>query len=260
MDPTTPAWRRDLSAFRWKPSKDLAAIGVSWLLVTGTLYTATIIIGPETGGGLPYFGLYAILAATLFGIGLPLYWTVVVRKSSVADLGLTTRFLWISLGIQLVFAARQFAGAFRGVAAPSATALLPLVGLALAIGFFEAVFWRGWILLRLEEAFGLVPAVLLGSALYAAYHLGYGMPLQEMVFLFFIGVLYAVAFRLTRSVFILWPLFQPMGQLVTLLRDGLSLPPIAALGFTEVLALMWVLVWLAARHHRKAAAAASAGA
>lgn len=41
-------------------------------------------------------------------------------------------------------------------------------------------------MLRLEEAFGIIPAIVLGSASYAAYHIGYGMPTGEMVFLFFI--------------------------------------------------------------------------
>jgi len=125
------------------------------------------------------------------------------------------------------------------------------VALALAIGFFEAVFWRGWVLLRLEDAFGIIPAILLSSILYAAYHIGYGMPLSEIGFLFLIGIMFAVAFRLTKSVFILWPLFQPMGQLVTLTLDGLSLPIMATLGFVDVLALMTLFIWLAVRYHRK---------
>ena len=123
--------------------------------------------------------------------------------------------------------------------------------LALAIGFFEAIFWRGWVLLRLEECFGIIPAIVLGSILYALYHIGYGMPASEMVFLFFIGVMYAVAFRLTRNIFILWPVFQPMGQLVTLIKDGLELPLLASLGFVEVLIGMLVLVWLAGRYAEK---------
>ena len=126
-----------------------------------------------------------------------------------------------------------------------------MVALSLAIGLFEAIFWRGWVLLRLEEAFGFLPALILGSALYAAYHIGYGMPASEMVFLFFIGVMYAIAFRITKNVFMLWPVFQPMGQLVTLIKDGLSLPLLAGLGFIEVLILMWFLIWLAALYQRK---------
>jgi membrane protease YdiL (CAAX protease family) len=106
-------------------------------------------------------------------------------------------------------------------------------------------------MLRLEEAFGIIPAVLLGSALYAAYHIGYAMPTSEMIFLFFIGIMFAVVFCLTKNVLILWPVFQPMGQLVTLIRDRLTLPLLSALGFAEVLILMLVLVWLAARYQRK---------
>ena len=72
-----------------------------------------------------------------------------------------------------------------------------------------------------------------------------------MIFLFFIGIMFAVVFRLTKNIFILWPIFQPMGQLVTLIKDGLNLPYLASLGFFEVLIIMLVLVWLAARYQKK---------
>jgi len=87
--------------------------------------------------------------------------------------------------------------------------------------------------------------------LYAAYHIGYGMPSSEMIFLFFIGLMFSIVFRLTKNILILWPVFQPMGQLVTLIKDQLMLPPIAALGFFEVLLIMLVLVWLSHRFYKK---------
>ncbi len=244
---------RQVLALRWQPHRDLAAVALSWLLVVGALYTATLVIGPEVLGGLAYFGLYAVLAATVIGIGLPLFWMTVIRQRPLSDLGLTRRHLGKSLLLQAVLSGGLYCSAFGGLSLPGAEQLAPLVALALTIGFFEAIFWRGWVLLRLEESFGFLPAVLLGSALYALYHVGYAMPWEEVVFLFFIGVLYAVTFRLTNSVFILWPAFQPLGQLITLVRDGLALPLLAALGFGEVLVVMAVLVWLAARHYRKVA-------
>jgi hypothetical protein len=70
--------------------------------------------------------------------------------------------------------------------------------------------------------------------MYEAYNIGYAMPLSEITFLFFIGLMYAIAFRITKNIFILWPLFQPMGQLVTLIKDDLQLPLITSLGFIEV--------------------------
>jgi membrane protease YdiL (CAAX protease family) len=242
---------KQVLSIRWNPSKDLGAVVISWLLVVSALYTATVIVGDAVWGGMAYFLLYAVLGATLFGIGIPLYWTVVVRRRPIADLGITTQGLGISIVLQLVFAAVQYMGTLAKTQLPPFEELLPLVALALTIGFFEAIFWRGWVLLRLEEAFGILPAILLGSALYALYHIGYGMPSSEMIFLFFIGIMFAVIFRLTKNVFILWPVFQPMGQLITLVKDQLGLPLLASLGFAEVLILMLVLVWLAVRYHAK---------
>jgi membrane protease YdiL (CAAX protease family) len=245
-------WKQVFSV-HWKPSKDLAIVALSWLLVVGSLYTATVIIGSKVWGGMAYFTLYAVLGATLFGVGLPLYWIVVVRRRPLTDLGLTTRWLGMSLILQLIFAALQYVGTLAKAQLPPFEEFLPLIALALAIGFFEAIFWRGWVLLRLEESFGTIPAILGGSVLYSLYHIGYGMPASELVFLFFIGLMFAIVFRLTKNIFILWPIFQPMGQLVTLVKDGLELPLLASLGFFEVLIVMLVLVWLAARYQKKQA-------
>ncbi len=240
-----------LLALRWNPNKDLAVVAISWILVVGGLYTASMIVGSAAGGGLPYFFLYAVLTATLFGIGIPLAWMTLIRKRPLSDLGITRRGLGLSLLLQVPFASFEFYGMLTSGSLPAVEKVIPLLALALCIGLFEAIFWRGWVLMRLEEAFGFLPAVLIGSALYAAYHVGYGMPVSEMVFLFFIGLMYAAAFRLTRSIFILWPIFQPAGQLITLLKDDLDLPLIASLGFFEVLAGMGVLIWLAGRYSRK---------
>jgi len=242
---------RVITKVDWKPGRDLWAIAVSYILVVVTLYTATMIVGWQVWGGMAYFLLYGVLMAGVFGIGIPVYWTVVVRKRPLSDLGLTNRYLWISLGLQIVFSALQYWGTLAKTGVPEFSSFLPLVALALAIGFFEAIFWRGWVLMRLEDAFGFIPALLLGSVLYAAYHIGYGMPMSEMVFLFFIGVMYAIAFRLTKSVFLLWPIFQPMGQLVTLTKDQLSLPLIASLGFLEAFVVMIIIIVVGARYAKK---------
>jgi uncharacterized protein len=251
MTTVTVAPLKRIFAVHWKPNKDLAVVALSWVLVVAALYAATVIVGTKVWDGMAYFFLYAVVGATLCGLGIPLYWMTVVRRRSIADLGLTTKRMGVSLAVQLVLAVLLYFATLAKVQLPPVEQLLPLVALALTIGFFEAVFWRGWVLLRLEEAFGIIPAILLGSALYAAYHIGYGMPLSEMAFLFFIGVMFAVVFRFTKSILILWPVFQPMGQLVTLIKDQLTLPLLAALGFAEVLILMLVLVWLANRYHKK---------
>ena len=144
---------RTIFTFRWKPGLDLVAVLVSWVLVTGALYTATHIITAQAGGGIPYFLMYAGLTALLFGVGLPLLWMVVYRKRPVHDLGFTRHRLGLSVILQVVFSIVLYTVTLARVELPPLELLLPLIALALAIGFFEALFWRGWMLLRLEEVF-----------------------------------------------------------------------------------------------------------
>lgn len=105
---------RYIFAVRWQPSLDLAAVAVSCILVVGTLYTATVVVTPEAGGGIPYFLLYGVVMALLAGIGLPVFWMIVVRKRALSSLGLTWRRWRLSLAIQtglgaILFITRQAA-------------------------------------------------------------------------------------------------------------------------------------------------------
>lgn len=82
-------WPR-VSMVRWTPNwVDLGVVAASWVLVVAALRTATSIVTPDRGIG--YFLVYAVLGATVFGLGIPLGWMVHVRKRPLADLGLTAR-------------------------------------------------------------------------------------------------------------------------------------------------------------------------
>ncbi len=240
-----------LFTFRWKPNRDLLIVMVSWLLVVGSLSMATFVVGQKTWGGMGYFIFYALIGATLCGVGIPLYWTVIVNKRPISDLGITSKHLKTSIILQIIFTVVINIPRLLQINTMGFKQLFPLIWMSLAIGFFEAIFWRGWVQQRFEESFGLIPSILVGSGLYSIYHIGYGMPASELLFLFIIGLMFAFIFRITKNIFILWPLFQPGGQLITLITDQLSLPILAFMGFLEVLVLMLLMVWLAARIHKK---------
>ena len=240
---------RGVFELRYQPSSDLGAVAVSWALVVGSLAVATFVVTPARGVG--YFLVYAVIGAARFGVALPTWWMVWRRRRTIADLGVSARRIGVSLAIQAVLGVGLYYLTLDRVTLPPTSSLLPLVALALCIGLFEAIFWRGWVQSRLEESFGFIPALLLGSAAYALYHIGYGMGWGEMGFLFFIGLLYGATFRITGSIFILWPLFQPVGQLTTLIKDGLTLPPIAAVGFVEALIAMVIILYAAFRYAAK---------
>jgi hypothetical protein len=72
MTTVTATMQKQVRLFRWNPGRDLAVLVLSWLLVVGSLYTATFIVGQDIWGGMAYFILYAVVGAALFGVGIPL--------------------------------------------------------------------------------------------------------------------------------------------------------------------------------------------
>jgi hypothetical protein len=165
-------------------------------------------------------------------------YTVLLRQRSLADVGLTTRHLLPSLILGLLLGWDTYRNTLATLDMVWTREALPLVVMALAVGLFEAIFFRGWLQLRLEEAFGVVPGVVLGALCYSLYHVGYGMNWNEMLFLFGLGLVFAAVFRLSKNLAILWPFYTPIGGLYTNLTEGLTMPFEATYGFLLTLGLM----------------------
>lgn len=200
-------------------------------------------------------GLFLCFAAgLLLGVVGPVVYQVWGRRRPLRSLGLGRHQLGQTLVMGLVLAAAQFAVTFLGYSMPAPATWVPLLGMSLVVGLFEAVFFRGFVQGRLESSFGPVPAVAGAAVLYGAYHVGYGMGVSELWFLLALGVVYAVAYRLTSNVLILWPLLTPMGAFFNNLSNGdIDLPWASLLGFADVALLMALAIWLAHRRERKQA-------
>jgi membrane protease YdiL (CAAX protease family) len=195
-------------------------------------------------------GLFLCFAAALLvGTVGPVVVTVWVRGRPLADLGLGVGDLRTTVTLAVLFAGVQFSLTLWGLNLPAAGDWVPLLVMALVVGVFESVFFRGFVQSRLEAAYGPVAGVAGAAVLYGAYHVGYGMGLDEILFLTGLGVVYAVAFALTRSVIVLWPLLTPLGSFFSAVDAGdIDLPWASIAGFADVLAVMLVAGWLAHRH------------
>jgi uncharacterized protein len=198
-------------------------------------------------------GMFLAFAATLMvGTVGPVVWTVWVRDRPLSDLGLGVGTWRRTAALAVLFAGVQAALTLWGYDLPAPVDWVPLLVMALVVGIFESVFFRGFVQGRLEEQLGTGPGVAAAAGLYGAYHVGYGMGVADLAFLTGLGVVYAVAYALTRSVLVLWPLLTPLGSFYANLEAGdIDLPWASIAGFADVAAVMAVAGWLAVRHQRK---------
>jgi membrane protease YdiL (CAAX protease family) len=228
---------------------DLIAVGLFWVAVVVSFWTAFEVFTTDRVAGL-FLGFAAGLVAGVVG---PLWWVVWHRREPLSALGLTVERWRSTVAIGVVLAGVQFAMTLWGYELPEPVDWVPLLVMSLVVGFFEAVFFRGFIQGRLEASFGPGLAVLGAAVLYSLYHVGYGMPADELVFLFGLGVVYAIAFRLVSNILVLWPLLTPLGAFYNNVEAGdIDLPWASIAGFADVAVVMAVAVWFTARHRRRA--------
>ena len=156
--------------------------------------------------------------------------------------------MWRACGASI-----QFALTLWGYDLPtSAEDWVPLLVMALVVGIFESIFFRGFLQGRLAAMFGPGVGIAVAAGLYGLYHGGYGMGRDEMVFLVGLGVGYAIAYQLTNNLLVLWPLLTPLGSFFAQVDAGdIDLPWASILGFLDVAAVMITVIVIAHRHERR---------
>ena len=226
----------DFFKLRFEPSSELVVLVVSWIAVVTGLYLAFRIV--TTSNVALNFILYGPVSMLLLGTIVPLTYTVKVKKSNLRELGVSKKYWLHSLAIGLILGINTYLNTLANLQLPPIENLIPLGVMALTVGLFEALFFRGWMQLGFDRAFGAIPGIVLGAAFYSLYHIGYGMEWHELWFLFTLGLQFALAFRLTKNIMILWPLYTWIGGMYSNLSDGLVLPFEATFGFVIILVMM----------------------
>jgi membrane protease YdiL (CAAX protease family) len=208
---------RRLSRVRWRlDGRDLLVMAGLYVAVVGLFRLAFTVFTVEQTAGL----FLSFAAALVLGLAGPVAYTVWIRKRFLSSLGIGRHNLARTLVLGGLFAGVQFLVTLWGYDLPRPVDWVPLLMMALVVGIFESVFFRGFIQGRLEAILGAGPAVFGAALLYALYHVGYGMDNGEMLFLFGLGIVYAIAYRLTENVLVLWPLLTPLGSFFAQSRRG----------------------------------------
>lgn len=247
---TFPAARRAPWLRRNTDLADLAVMAGLYVAIVGLFRLAIVVFTADNVAGL----FLAFAGGLLLGVGGPVVYNTWVRHRPLRTLGLGTQALRPTLVLAAVFGGIQFTIMFWGYPLPAPVDWVPLLVLSLTVGLFEAIFFRGFVQGRLEDSFGTAAGVAGAATLYSLYHVGYGMGGDELVFLFGLGIVYAIAYRLVTNIVVLWPLLTPIGALFNNLEAGdIVLPWASIAGFADVLAVMALIIWLAARHERRTA-------
>jgi len=225
-------------------ARDLRAVAILYVAIVGLFRLAFEVFTTDS-----LIGLFLAFATGLvLGVVGPIVYQVWGRGRTLESLGIGGHHLRETIALGVVLAGVQFSVTMWGYDLPSPEDWVPLLLMSLTVGIFEAVFFRGFAQNCLEASFGTAPGIAAAAALYALYHIGYGMGIDQMVFLFGLGVVYAIAFALTRNVLVLWPLLTPLGAFFNNLEAGdIELPWASVAGFTDVAAVMGFAIWVGYR-------------
>ena len=129
--------------------RDLAVIGLMYATVVGLLSLAFRVFTTER----TLWMFLSFAAALLVGVASPVIYTVSLRRRSVQSLGLSLTGWRRFVGPAVVFAGVQFAITLWGYDLPQPVDWVPLLVMALTVGVFESIFFRGFIQGRLEASF-----------------------------------------------------------------------------------------------------------
>jgi membrane protease YdiL (CAAX protease family) len=245
--------------FRWQPTRHTwVAIGTGLLAF---VFSASLLLFEP--GSVPAQLIHNGLIYVVCGAAIPWGYTVLAERETLAALGLKRERWVLSLIISLVAAGLFtpmlfFEGDLASVGWGNvAKAAFVLTG---AGGLFELFLYYGFIHLRLEKAFGTIPAILLTSAIYVLWHTGTQLPLEPdplyaMWKLFWVGVMSQSLISLTRNLLVIWPLFHAVGVMLDFAVniDGVEkvigdLP--WAVGAVAAMAIIGVSLALVSGRHR----------
>ncbi len=149
----------------------------------------------------------------IFGLGVVFVSLYVGKKEEgLKAIGFTGRKTVLSLVLDFVFAAGLLAMFLKDEKPSEILEVKNLYAAAyiLVAGIFEMTFIYGYLRASFENAFGIIPAIILTSAFYSFHHAGFQ---PEFLHLFLVGLMYCSIYYITQNLLIIFPFFWGVGAL-----------------------------------------------
>ncbi|MBL7067017.1 MAG: hypothetical protein ISS29_04055 [Candidatus Marinimicrobia bacterium] len=204
---------KHLFQLRCQPTKDTAIAFILGFLSIAVSFGLLLFHGNTTADAIGFFILRDLIMIFALGFAFPLYYVLIIKKGKISEFGIT-REKWIVsliisiiLAILLLFQFMSEAGELGQEILLSSNAISPIFYLMVA-GIYEVIFFYAFLRQRLENAFGIIPAILLAALFCSFSHIGFQ---PEFMKLFFVHAFFMVVFRTTKNILIVYPFFWGVG-------------------------------------------------
>jgi hypothetical protein len=198
--------------FSFEPTSDTIVAVLTELLMIGAFYTLN-----HLPFGIVLNLLYESIMFLLVVL-FPVWWIVWHRGQPLSELGITKKHWIPSLVISIVIFLFFLSGLWKNYSGNNS--LWAILAFCL-IGLWEPFFVYGWLQLRFDRAFGIIPGIALAGLCIGIYHIG-TYPLSAVFMFMVLGVVFAVIFRLTSNMLILWPLVWGASSAFSILMSGFT--------------------------------------
>jgi membrane protease YdiL (CAAX protease family) len=231
---------KSLLTFRWQPGWDTVAALTTALLMIPVYFTGTH----------DQNGLVGLLVFVIFGNGIlnvlfPAYYLLLIRKAGPEELGITTHRVWIAVLLSVACSVFTWKGLEHEASLHPEVTLLPQL-IFNGVILWEPFFVFGWLQLRFERAFGILPGIVLAATCFGAYHVG-TFPLEGVASLVVVGIVFAVLFRATKNLLTVWPATWAVASSIGTMQGNMhfgwdQIAVYAAILLVQVVAIAWMIL------------------
>ncbi|MFH1825220.1 MAG: CPBP family glutamic-type intramembrane protease [Candidatus Firestonebacteria bacterium] len=233
--------------FKWQPNKEtFIAFSLAVVIIVLSM------IMPFFEESITIIILIRDVLMIIGGIFFPL-WYIQSKKYQFKDFGLSTRKWYIYLPINIILGVLLlfiFLKDYPDAKIIFDSNVIAKIGYIMIAGVFETIVFYAFLRKIFEDAFGIIPAILLSSIAYSFHHAGFQ---PEFLKLIFVGVLYATVFRAVNSALLIYPFFWGVGGCFDVLIQSKVVDEILYSGIRVIIlfALLIIVGFLTYRFHRR---------
>lgn len=204
---------KHLFQFRCQPTKDTAIAFILGFLVIAISFVLLLFSRDTLTEKIGFFVLRDLIMIFVLGFAFPLYYVLFIKKEGLDVFGITKKRWLVSLIVGIVLAILIFFQFVSETVKPwqeillNSKAIGPIFYIMVA-GIFEVLLLFGFLRRKFENAFGIIPGIILAALFYSFHHVGFQ---PEFVKLFFVGILFVSVFRITNNILIIYPFFWGVG-------------------------------------------------